>query len=92
LFGWDADKAASNVRKHGVSFEEACEVLFWPACVISDAGTLHEERQAVIGFSKSFKLLYVVVTEIGDEVWRIVSARRATGRERREYDKETSLG
>ena len=86
-FAWDYEKARENLRKHGVSFEEAVtifenvpmEVYFDPDH--SDS----ETRYLGIGFSNRSRLLVVVHSENrnGTEI-RIISARRATARERRD--------
>ena len=56
-FVWDAHKSASNVKKHGVSFAEALEVLFDPNYRAEDASVEEEERYAVIGYSDENRLL-----------------------------------
>lgn len=85
-FEWHAAKAAANRRKHGVEFEQACEVLFDPFLRALDAGREGEEaREAVLGLTEDWQLLCVAFVERGD-VFRIVSARRATRAERRVYE------
>lgn len=87
-FEWHAAKAAANRRKHGVEFEQACEVFFDPFLRLLDVGQEGEEaREAVLGLTQDWQLLYVVFVERG-EVFRIVSARRATRGERRHYEDE----
>jgi uncharacterized DUF497 family protein len=49
-FVWDIDKASTNLVKHGISFEEACQVFFDPLLRVEDASTGGEQRDAVIGF------------------------------------------
>ena len=84
-FTWDARKASANLRKHGVSFEEAVTAFddelgaYYP-----DA--LHPERFVLIGQSHRRRLLYVVHAEVLQDVIRISSARRATARERSRYE------
>jgi uncharacterized protein len=90
-FIWDTRKAASNLKKHGVSFLEALEVLFDPNYRAEDASVAEEERYAVIGYSDENILLYVVVVDVDEETWRIVSARAATSGERKRYEKETDF-
>jgi uncharacterized DUF497 family protein len=84
---WDAAKAASNRRKHGVSFEEAATSLEDPRSVtIPDpVHSAVEERYVLLGVSTSGRLLVVVHTERGDRI-RIISARMATARERAQYE------
>ncbi len=85
-FVWDAQKARSNLRKHGVTFEEACEAFFDPFVMPADAGRHEEERLAFLGMTERGRLLFVVYTERGDDVFRVISARRATRTERRAYE------
>jgi uncharacterized DUF497 family protein len=81
-YEWDADKAASNLEKHGVSFEEGATALQDPHAAYLDASTTgdDEERSACIGFSAAARALYVVHVERGERD-RIISARRATAAE-----------
>lgn len=85
-FEWDSRKAASNLRKHGVAFEQACEVFFDPFVAVVDASTEEEDRDAVIGMTAGSRLLVVVHVLREDEVFRIISARPATPAERRRYE------
>lgn len=88
VFEWDANKADLNQRKHGVTFEMACEAFFDPFLRIVDAGLGQPEaRQAVIGLDTSWHLLFVVFVEFETGI-RIVSARAATAAERRTYEAE----
>ena len=48
-FEWDAEKAASNLRQHGVSFETACEVFFDPLARHGDASVETEQRNVIVG-------------------------------------------
>jgi|SRR3990172_4067708 len=85
-FEWDEDKARSNFEKHGVAFEEAAEVFFDPFYQIGDASVVEdEERDFIIGYSLSQRLLLAVYTE-RDERTRIISARPATRAERKVYE------
>jgi uncharacterized protein len=52
VFTWDSAKAKANLTKHGVSFEEACEVFFFPYYDMQDASVPHEQRWAYIGYTK----------------------------------------
>jgi uncharacterized DUF497 family protein len=85
-FTWDPAKAASNARKHGVTFEEAQSAFADPMGSVVDDFEHGEGRYVLIGVSASQRLLYVVHVETGQEVFRIVSARRATKNERRRYE------
>ena len=87
-FSWDPRKAAANLRKHGVSFEEASTAFGDPlSLTIPDPDhSGSEERQILLGQSAAQRLLVVVhVERHGDEL-RIISARPATRRERRDYE------
>jgi uncharacterized protein len=87
-FEWDLDKAKSNLRKHGVSFEEA-QTVFYDEFAIQFFDEAHseiEERFLMLGFSSNAKLLLVCHCEHEDiEVIRIISAREATKKEATHY-------
>ncbi len=86
-FVWDARKAAANLKKHGVSFEEAATAFddelgaYYP-------DNLHEDRFIVIGYSRQLRLLYVVHAEVKPEAIRIISARKATRHEKTRYEND----
>jgi uncharacterized DUF497 family protein len=86
-FEWDANKAASNLAKHGVSFQEATTVFGDPlSLTIPDpAHSLAEARFIVLGRSHLGRLLVVIHTERGDNI-RVISVRRASRRERKDYE------
>ncbi len=86
-FEWDEQKAASNQKKHGVTFEEAATVFADPLAAIFDdeVHSEEEQREIIIGHSASDRLLLVCFTERAGAV-RIISARRATKRERKDYE------
>jgi uncharacterized DUF497 family protein len=86
-FDWDEEKARQNARRHGVSFEEAATVFGDPLSLTIDdpAHSRDEDRFVTLGLSVDGRLLVVVHTERGDTV-RIISARRATTRERTAYE------
>ena len=85
-FEWDDGKAASNRRKHGVSFEEAATVFGDPRAVVrfDEDHSGAEDRWKVIGLSAKGRLLSVIYTRRGRNV-RIISARKADGRESQTY-------
>ena len=84
-FTWDEDKARSNLRKHGVSFEEAVTVFADPlALIVEDVH--HAERSLIVGVSSSGGLLVTVFAERREDEIRIISARVATKHERRRYE------
>ncbi|WP_334312262.1 BrnT family toxin [Oscillatoria sp. CS-180] len=64
-FEWDQPKAASNLQKHGVSFEEAKTVFDNPLAVIFDDEThsVDEQREIIIGYSRQNRLLLIAFTE-----------------------------
>ena len=89
-FDWDATKAAANVRKHGVSFDEARSV-FESAITITTDDEEHsawEKREKTIGVSKRFRVLVVIHGKpVADRIW-VISARKATRQERKAYEEE----
>ena len=86
-FEWDKRKAASNRRKHSVTFEEATTVFGDPLSltVADPLASRGEHRFVIIGLSHKSRLVVVVHTERGDNI-RIFSARRATRREKIAYE------
>jgi len=86
-FEWDEDKAASNRKKHGVTFEEAVSVFADPLAAIFDdeVHSEEEQREIIIGNSAKNQLVLVCFTERAGAI-RIISARRATKRERNDYE------
>jgi uncharacterized protein len=89
-FEWDADKAAANRRKHGVSFEEAQSVFDDPSqqSEFDQEHSDQEDRWIVLGLSSRFRLLLVAYTKRHEAI-RIISARRANKTETRRYTGET---
>ena len=85
-FMWDNTKAAANLRIHGILFEQATEAFFDPFLKLIDASRHEEARDAIIGMDTRWNLLFVVHIELEDEAIRIISARRATRRERAYYE------
>jgi hypothetical protein len=90
-FEWDPKKAEKNFRDHGVLFVEASTVFADPLAGIRDDPdhSEAEERCIIIGMSKQFRILVVVFTERNDAI-RIISSRRATKSERRQYEEKNS--
>lgn len=88
LVEWDPEKAAENLRKHGISFEEAATVLGDPLSVtLPDPDhSRDEQRFLLLGRSSSGRPLIVAHSEEGDRV-RIISARVMTPKERRSYER-----
>jgi uncharacterized DUF497 family protein len=91
-FDWDAVKAAANIKKHGVDFEEATTVFHDPLAAIFDdeVHSTSEKREIIIGHSAQNRLLLVSFTERVDRV-RIISARPTTGQERDDYEEHTTF-
>ena len=85
-FEWNADKAARNVEKHRVSFEEAATVFDDPLFItfVDDEHSTNEERYITIGMSKRGRLLMLAHADRGNRI-RIISARRATKKEEQFY-------
>jgi uncharacterized protein len=89
IFEWDPRKAESNERKHGISFEEAETAFYDPAARVSydPDHSQEEDRYILLGISETSKLLTVVHLYLHDDEYvRIISARRATKAEQRQYE------
>jgi hypothetical protein len=86
-FEWDRAKAAANLRKHGVSFDEASTVFYDPlsATALDPDHSTREYRYVTFGSSSSGRLLVVAHTDRDDTI-RIISARVATQNEKRIYE------
>ena len=86
-FEWDPIKAASYLQKHGVSFVEAATIFFDPlSSNVSDpTHSADEQRFAITGLSYQHRLLVVVHVDRGDRI-RIIGARLATARDRKQYE------
>jgi uncharacterized DUF497 family protein len=86
-FEWDPDKAASNLRKHRVRFAEAVTVLEDQAALSMSDDTADEDRFAAVGMDSLGRILVVIYAVRGARI-RIISARRATKRERSQYERK----
>jgi len=86
-FEWDPNKAAQNLQKHKVSFEEAATVFrdTLSVTVPDPDHSVEEDRYITIGLSGRMRLLMVAHTERGDRI-RIISARVLTRKEREQYE------
>ena len=87
-FEWDKEKAATNLKKHGVSFEEA-ETVFGDllARIFDDEEhSFGERRNGIVGHSIQKRILIKSFTERENDTIRIISARETTPRERRKYE------
>ena len=87
VYEWNAAKAKTNIQKHGVSFDEAATVFLDPlALTFPDPHhTGGEEREITIGYTTGHRVVFVSHCPRADRV-RIISARKATRRERRQYE------
>ena len=88
-FEWDPVKARKNIRKHGVTFEDASSV-FYDLLAMTGADPDHseeEERMVIFGMSSSGRLLVIAHIERSDAI-RIISARVATKHERQIYEED----
>jgi uncharacterized protein len=88
-FEWDPGKARQNRRKHRVSFHEAAAVFGNPLAVTfpDPDHSASEQRFITVGMSSAWRVLMVAHTERGEN-FRIISARKATQRERKEYEEK----
>jgi uncharacterized protein len=88
-FEWDPHKAAQNLRKHGVSFQEAATVFGDPlALTYDDTGhSASEQRFITVGISSAGRVLIVAHADRGENI-RIVSARKTTRHERKHYEEK----
>jgi len=91
-FEWDPAKAAANVQKHGVAFEEAITAFQDPLATIhpDPDHSESEQREILVGHSAQHRLLLVSFTDRQGRI-RVISAREATPHERRDYE-ETRKG
>jgi len=91
-FEWDLRKAAENRRKHGVSFEEALPAFGDPLARIFDDPdhSETEPRELIVGHCNRQRLLLVSFIQRGDRI-RILSARKATRQERKDYEEGTNF-
>ncbi len=88
---WDRQKAASNFRKHRITFDEASTIFTDPlASIFDDEEHSHEEgREIIIGYSINKRLLVVSFTEREPDIIRIISARPATPKEVKNHEENT---
>lgn len=86
-FEWNPKKAKKNIEKHGVSFDEAATVFSDPLSMTYDDPdhSYGENRYIIIGLSAQGESLFVSHTETEDII-RIISARRLTRKERKQYE------
>lgn len=91
-FEWDTAKAKANIRKHGVSFDEARSVFYDEFAVqfFDEENSDSEERFLMLGMSNKARLLLICHCERDENVIRIISARKATAAESTFYPGEMS--
>ena len=82
---WESRKAASNLKKHGVDFADAVTVFYDALAITIPHETADEDRFVTIGMDALGQVLVVVYTWRGDKL-RLISARKAMPRERRQYE------
>ncbi len=89
-FEWDDDKAVRNFKKHKVSFVEAATIFGDPQSMTfpDPDHSIEEDRYITIGMSERNRVLIVSHTDREERI-RIISARKATPRERKQYEEET---
>jgi uncharacterized protein len=88
---WDSKKATGNLRKHGISFDEASTIFDDHLAVIfpDEDHSIDEIRELIIGHSVKNQLLIVSFTEREPDIVRIISARLATRKEIKDYEENT---
>lgn len=82
---WNSRKAAANLRKHGIDFADAATVVYDDRAITIPEARSDEERFVTIGMDALGRILVIVYTW-RDERLRLISARKATPRERRQYE------
>ncbi len=87
-FQWDPRKAGSNLAKHGIDFADAATVFGDPRALTMPDPHPDEERFVTLAMDSAGRVLVVAWTGRRDDI-RLVSARKATRRERRQYEEET---
>ena len=90
-FDWDEKKSRANLKKHGVSFDEAQGVFFDDEALVYDDPSHSDEEERFLIIGRSFKLRVLMICHCyrgEDTVIRIISARKATSKERFFYDRK----
>lgn len=87
IYEWDPKKATANLRKHGMSFEEAATVFLDPLAITfpDPDHSGEEDREITIGLTTKQRVVFVSHSPRGDRA-RIIGARRATPKERKQYE------
>jgi uncharacterized protein len=84
-YQWNREKAATNLRKHGIDFADAVSIFADDLAITITDDRFDEERFVTIGMDAMGRVLVVVFTPRDDEI-RLISARQATRTERRQYE------
>ncbi len=92
IIDWDSNKTSENIKKHGISFEQAQEIFLDPLhlSILDERFSYFEERWITMGSAQSGDVIVVAhlyFVEEPEERIRIISARRTTPQERRQYEK-----
>jgi uncharacterized DUF497 family protein len=92
-FDWSLPKAASNLRKHGVSFEQAATAFDDDSALVvpDEEHAAAEPREILIGYSEKNRLIFVSFVRRADDLIRIIGARPATRKERKAYEEKTGF-
>ncbi len=88
-YEWDKDKAVQNLRKHGVDFADAVFALEDDMALTIEDPNHAEQRFKTLGIGAKLKLLLVIHAELDDSCIRIISARKATKHETKQYYEKT---
>ena len=86
-FEWDARKAAANLKKHGLTFEDGSSVFFDPLAITypDPDHSLEERREVTVGYTMKNEMVFISHCERGERM-RIISVRPATRSEQRQYE------
>ena len=86
-YQWDKNKAASNLQKHGIEFADAISVFSDDLAITIPENRFDEERFVTIGMDGFGRILVIVFTWRSEEI-RLISARLAERRERKQYEED----
>jgi len=87
MYQWDKNKAASNLQKHGIEFADAVAVFSDDLAITIPDNRFDEDRFVTIGMDAFGRILVVVFTGCGEDI-RLISARLAERRERKQYEED----
>ena len=86
-YQWDKNKAAANLQKHGIEFADAVSVFSDDLAITIPDNRFDEDRFVTIGMDAFGRILVVVFTGCGEDI-RLISARSAERRERKQYEED----